>query len=851
MADGDGIRQIIQLNDDWQFQMDGSNGWETVDIPHDFSMKLKVTEKEEPEYGFFPGGKANYKKTFTLPQVTGAFNCVVYFYGAYKNTYVTINGNKVGENHYGYSSFAFDITKFVKADGQSENVLEVRVEHQTPSSRWYSGSGLLRGVEIILTGGVHINVDGIKIPQASGGNNKAVVEAEVVNGGSESSKVQLNLVVYDKSGQVAGQAAGQEAVEVKAGETKVLSGEITVQNAALWDDVNPNLYSMEVQLVNGDNVLDKYVQKFGFRYYTIDGKVGFTINGRPTKMHGVSIHHDYGALGGIDSYDAAYKRFTQLKNMGVNAIRTTHNTAHKTWINLCDELGIYVVEEFFDAWNHAKHDNKYEFAEYFSQGIKSGNGIIGGKEGMTWAEYVIKSTIKRDRNNPSVIMWSLGNEVGFDSNSPSLVKNMVLWGSQMDESRKFTLGEHELRKNFSGTRKDVCDALVSVGGIIGYNYGDITQINDGYKYFGILYSSETGSSLNSRGMYLSNGNKKDDGHFHLPSYDTSYASWPLHYPLYNTLNYDYLFAQFPWTGYDYIGEPTPWNGYAAGSVSGQGTIPNTAYFGIIDTANFPKDTYYMYRAQLRRDKWTLNMVTAWDKDNMCYSGNTKRSPVHVYTNFPKVEIYRSDKNSAICVMTRKNVKTQAGYEYYTYSAQSADNNLCEVVNPASGDGTELFSRFNIEFQEGTTLTAKGFDDQGKEVDSKQIEGKTAARAPDRSKIQFSVEVDKTQIKADGRSLVFVEVSLVDDQGFLDTKGSNVISFTVEGEGKIVGVDNGDQGSVDKFQQDTVLRGDDLAVIKAYAGKALGVVSSTKKSGSIKVTISSDGIADKVVEIKSG
>ncbi len=408
----------------------------------------------------------------------------------------------------------------------------------------------------------------------------------------------------------------------------------------------------------------------------------------------------------------------------------------------------------------------------------------------------------------------------------------------------------------TGVRLSVDDMIVTMGGIVGYNYGDMENVKEGIEHFGIIYLLESGSALNSRGVYslIENGDKKKhDGNFHLTSYDTSYPpsyGALAHTSLIRVLKHDYLSGQFVWTGYDYLGEPAPWNG-GAGSKTGRGAIPNTAYYGIIDTANFPKDSYYLYRAQLNKNSYTLHLVTAWDRHNIYFVDEEEnKTPVHVYTNVPIVEIYRNDISEPICRLTKKTIKTDMGFEYYIYKSKSLNDTICDVVPPSDEDeGSELFARFNIEFKRDTKLYAKGFSEDNEEINDKEIVGKKIAGEPNKKKLLLEVKSDKNVLKSNEKNLAFIEVSIVDDTGLLNTKGENVLSFTLEGEGKIIGVDNGDQATVDKFQQESVLFGEDYAVIKAYAGKALVIVSSKRKSGKIWLTVSSEGFDDKEIEIK--
>ena len=384
-------------------------------------------------------------------------------------------------------------------------------------------------------------------------------------------------------------------------------------------------------------------------------------------------------------------------------------------------------------------------------------------------------------------------------------------------------------------------------------------MESGAELYGAIYLSESASALNSRGVYsnIQNGgsnNTYHDGHYHLTSYDVSFAPWSssANYAIWMTLSQDYVAGSFVWTGYDYIGEPTPWNDLSMGSQTGEGAIPNTAYFGVIDTCNFPKDSYYLYRAQFNKDSYTLHIVNAWDKNNICYSDNRKtKTPVHIYSNVAKFDVYRSDVSSPICSSTRNVVTTSAGYKYYTYTAQSKNSKYCEVVASSSSDpGTTLFSRFNILFDGSTALYVKGYDENDKVIDEEKISGTHYIATPNSNALRLKVNVDKTVLKNDGVSLSYVEVSIVDNNQILNSVGEDLISFNLQDTeaGKIAGVDNGDQATVDKFQQKSVLIREDYALIKAYRGKALAIISSKNKEGVIKLTVSAGDLGTEEVNI---
>ncbi len=852
LKDATMMRNTTRLHYDWVYRWNGEGDWLNMEvIPHDLSIVQKFDERNEAESGFLPGGTIVYRKYIgQLPVGKAKFVATAYFFGVYKDGFVYVNDEYVGENIYAYAPFSFDITPYLKAD--VDNHLDIRVENPIPSSRWYPGGGLFRDVDLIITNPVHIAMDGLKIltPDIEQGKGTVKVQAEVQNQDDEAKDVLLNIIIKEKGGEKVAELLTETAVSVGKGETKIVEATLTVEKPKLWIDTEPNLYELTAEVVVGEEIVDRYMNRFGFRWFKFDKDKGFSCNGQPRKLHGFSQHLDYGAIGSIDNYDAAKKRFKQLQELGGNSIRTTHNPTHRTWIDLCEEMGIFVVEEFFDCWDVGK-GNRFDFGGTFHQKMKGDNHINFGKEGMEWAEFLVKATMKRDRNSPAIIMWSIGNELPDASHHGELAKTIILWGKQIDDTRVFTIGENCV--DCAG-RQGRNQAIVDAGGIIGMNYGDINRINGQRAKYGCMYYSESDSIQSSRGVYCTDENGHDrnhhDGAFHLTSYDSSAAAWgtTIHQTLYYVLNFDYLPGQYVWTLHDYIGEPTPWNG-DSGSKTGKGAIPNSSYFGTLDTANFPKDAYYLFRSQLRRDSHTVNLVTAWDKANM--KNNNGKTPVWVYTSVKTLEIYRSDKDKKICTVMRDDHKTDLGFRYHMLNGESNDG-ACEFIK-GYWDDEKIYARFNIEWKEGTKLYTKAFDDDGKEIDTKDIHGRHIAYAPNRDKLQLDVNVDmvdKEALVANGKSLAFIEVSIVDDTGMLDTKGANLVTFDLEGEGKILGVDNGDEATVDKFQNPSIYKGPDSAMIKAYAGKCMAIVSSTRKAGTIKLTVASDGLGEKVIEIKS-
>lgn len=839
----------MNFNEGWKFYLGTSgsaqnqnfddSGWESVDLPHDFSISQSYTASGEAESGFLPGGTGWYRKSFTLPQSYEGKTVVLNFDGAYSDSTVYVNGTQVGENHYGYNSFAFDITDYLTCDGVSENVVAVKVVNNIPSSRWYSGSGIYRDVTLIATEPVHVGLNGtyVTTPEISGGNGAVDAEIDVVNDGDAAAEVTVRSTVYTQNGETASDTA-ETTVNVEAGATVTASVSPVVGSPALWSVESPNLYYVRTELLVNGSITDIYDTTFGFRWFNFDSDNGFYLNGQAVKLNGVCLHHDQGALGSAAYYDAMYRQLTVMKDMGVNAIRTSHNPADEDFIDICNELGLLVVEEAFDGWSVSKNGNSNDFGKYFTSSIGENNTVLGGSSSMTWAEYVIKSMVSRDRNDPSVILWSLGNEIqegaSAASTFPTIAQNLINWVKEKDTTRPTTIGDNTKSSNTSSVLGQVLNVIQNNGGVVGFNYAGSSNLSSLHSAYGPIIASETSSAVNSRGIYMSQANASNaDGKYHLTSYDTSTVSWgkTAAASMWDTLTVDYVAGEFVWTGFDYLGEPTPWNGTGNGSVSGAGTIPNSSYFGIVDTAGFEKDTYYLYRSQWKQDDTTLHLVTAWDSDNMITSNGM--TPVVVYSNAPKVELYRNDTLVGTAIRTVNT--TNAGHQYYTYTTSSSDSDLCTAVG---GSGAaSLYASYKVAYEAGN-ISAKAYDENGNEIAS--TVGTKLVRTPGTAN-QLKVTQNKTSIAADGSSLAYIEVEVQDENGVLDTTAVNTISFSLSGNGEIVGVDNGDQATTEKYQQPSVLKGTSSAQIKVYAGKALVIVRSTKEAGSFIVTASSSGL----------
>lgn len=587
----------INFNEGWKFHYgDVENAekkdfddsdlakWGNLKLPHDFSITQEPSNSNEAESGFMPGGTGWYRKNFTLPSDYEGKSIVLNFDGSYNHTYVYVNGTKVGENHYGYNDFAFDISKHLICDGKTENVISVKVVHQTPSSRWYSGSGIYRDVELIVTDAVHVSRNGVyvttpELATEKGGNVTVKVQTKVQNDGDAQVAAKIRTTVLDAEGKAVSEASTTDVTLTENG-TEEKEQNLKVNNPALWSTEKPNLYYVQTEVLVGDEVKDINKETFGFRYIDFNSNTGFSLNGKNVKLKGVCMHHDQGALGSASEHDAVYRQVSKLKEMGCNAIRTAHNTPSSVLLKACNELGMMVMDETFDGWAFPKNGNSQDFSTHYNKTISEDNKLLGATAGDTWYKFVLESNIERDKNDPSVVIWDIGNELNFGVTDPSkyeqYAKNMKSYIEAIDKTRPITVGDNNpygLRYNTYGDfRNKVTAVLANKGeGLAGANYSmaAMSGIHSAHPDWKII-ATETASPSNSRGIYTTLSQYGKSGDYQCTAYDTNAVSWgnTARESWWYTIKDDFVSGEFIWTGFDYIGEPTPWNGTGKGSVSG-------------------------------------------------------------------------------------------------------------------------------------------------------------------------------------------------------------------------------------------------------------------------------------------
>ena len=863
-------RVELDFNKNWSFGFTDDDSaylkgyddsaWESVDLPHDFSMSQEfTTEGTEAESGNLPGGTGWYRKWFNLYEYYSGDRVILNFDGAYQHVYVYVNGKYVGENHYGYNSFSFEIADYLICSNTVLNLIAVKVVNEVPSSRWYTGSGIYRDVTLTISGPVHVSLYGPRIttPFINASDDLTAVDGTINadiklhNSSAIAKKVTVEASILDNNhNTVSGTVSSQEVTIDGNSETSVTLNP-SVNSPVLWSTDNPKLYILKtvVKDKNGE-LIDEYHTTFGYREISWDADTGFSLNGKPMKLKGVCIHHDQGALGAVQEYDALYRQLMILKDMGCNAIRTSHNSTSKILINICNEIGMLVIEEFFDGWDASKDNNTYDFSKYFNETLTPENKAIGAK-GQKWYEYVIEHTIYRDEHDPCVIAWDIGNELcnitegESTENYEAIATSIRNICKQLDPSRAVLQGNNS-------PENDVLTMIDSKMDVIGGNYSpaywawQLKEKDDARKDMPFI-ATESASALSCRGVYNLMVKQPDDAteaprdevNFQITSYDTDWVKWgnSAAEAWYYVITNDWFSGEFIWTGFDYIGEPTPWNDMVNPN---ENSVPNSSYFGVVDTAGFEKDSYYLYRSLWNENDTTLHLVPGtWNSESLYLEDGYVN--VAVYSNAHRIELLL---NGNVIATAASNVNTtEAGYTYRTWEESIVDDSACNTNEFYTEFGRDFYSQFKVKYSEGN-LSVKAYDKNGIEItDTKGTDKAVGGTA---TKIAVNTWNNIKTFTADGADFIYVEFEAQDENGnFINDYNGTVnvkVDDTSDRYAKIVGVDNGNPATTEKFQQPSVLEKDGAsAKIQMYNGKALVILKTTEEEGTINLTaVANDG-----------
>lgn len=842
--------RVQNFNENWKFYLGDASGadgeqfddsaWKNVDLPHDYSIDQEYTTAGEAESGYKLGGIGWYRKNFKVDESLKGKSVRIDFDGVYMDSTVWINGHRLGNHPYGYSPFSYDITEHLRFG--EPNTIAVKVNHQTPSSRWYSGSGIGRDVDLVVTDPVHVERDGVVVttPELAVDktNVKTHLKTVLTNKGAEAASVTVAQTVFPRGGTPDQQIAHVESAvtTIAAGKSATVEQDAMAANPTLWTVDAPTLYTVRTEIRQNGKVVDTYDVDFGYRFFNFDADTGFSLNGQNMKLKGVCMHHDQGALGSVNTRDAIERQVKILKEMGCNSIRATHNPHSRELTEICDEQGMLLVLEMFDGWTAPKNDNRNDYARFFNQEMGKSE-LIGSEAAKKWAQFDLEQSMMRDINAPSVIMWSLGNEMTEGTsgigNFQQVQKNLIAWAKAVDATRPVTTGDNKMKDG----KTDLNPAgLAEVDGIVGFNYMDANRYKDVHREHPDwkLYGSETASATNSRGVYTNKNNNSLDGNKLLTSYDKSAVSWGhrASQAWFDTINNDFLAGEYIWTGFDYLGEPTPSNGTNPGA-QGSWPSPKSSYFGIIDTAGLPKDTYYFYQSQWNDSLNTLHILPAWNRDAVMMSGSNKEVEVVVYTDAPEIELFFTPAAGGSPQSLGKKKLTQVtsengGYTYRVYKGENGQK------TPTHED---LYLTWNVPYADGT-ITAKAFDEAGKEISTEKWAGRKSVKTAG-SAAKLTVSVNREKLEANGSDLAYLTVNVEDANGVIVPTAKNRVTFKVEGSGVLAGLDNGVQADHQSF------RDDDRA---AHAGQLVGIVRAAKNAGSVKVTVSADGLEPATVEI---
>lgn len=755
--------QNILFNDGWQFclcdigtELSALPGrhWYDVELPHDWL--INDTSK------LYETGEGWYRRSLPCSAEQLSGRVLLNFDGVYMNSTLFVNGKEAGSWTYGYSAFEHDITDFLH---EGENELLLRVSHQSPNTRWYSGAGIFRDVMLKLRPAAYIGTNGVYIhsaPQPEGGWTTEV-ETDVVG---EASDIRMLLEVFDPAGASMG-GYGLEA-HFDGGHEK-FTASFNSTDPELWSVDDPMLYTLKISLYSGSELLDCVNETFGYRTAEFYPDRGFLLNGEPVKLHGVCMHHDLGALGSALNEAALARQLRIMKEMGVNAIRTSHNMPARQLVQLCDEMGLLVDSEAFDMWEKPKteFDNHRFFTEH--------------------AERDVRSWIERDRNHPCIIMWSIGNEINdtIDPHGLDITKRLYEYVLKYDPKGNAapTIGS-----NYMGNENaQKCSDVVKLAG---YNYSEYLYDEHHAKYPGwVIYGSETASAVRSRGIYrfpaelpLLTGEDCQ-----CSSLDNSVVGWGSSAMKSWRLDRDCPFCcgQFIWTGFDYIGEPTPYN-------------TKNSYFGIVDTAGFPKDIYYFYQSVWLspEQKKVLHIVPSyWD----FIPG--QEIDVLIYSNARDVELFLNGKSIGSHVMELETSQ-------------------------------DMRAHFKVPFEPGVLRVVGHFADGSECSEVLHTPSDPAA---------VVLTSDKETLLADGRDIAFVEISTVDVNGIPVGNARNRIRVEVSGAGRLVGLDNGDSTDYDSYKGDNR---------RLFSGKLLAMIESTLEPGEITVRAYSEGLENAELRLVS-
>lgn len=743
------------------------SAWRTLDLPHDWAIERPPTTTGSTySEGFYPGGLGWYRKTFTLPRQLAGKRLSLDFDGVYMDSSVYVNGQLAARHPYGYTGFEVDLSDLVHTDGTTPNTVAVKVVNQVQSSRWYSGSGIYRHVKLVATDRTHIARHGVTVTtpdlQDTYEDGYAKVRARTRVTGDDGT---VTTTVYDAKGAEVARANGADA-------------ELRVSKPQLWSPDRPYRYTAVSTVRVGGKSVDSVRTRFGIRWFSFDPDHGFSLNGERTKLRGVNLHHTLGPLGAAVSEDAMRRQLTKMKEMGVNAVRTSHNPPAPEFVELCDELGLLLMVEAFDTWRTPK--KPYDYGRFFDE----------------HSDGDITEMVRAARNSPAVVMWSIGNEIPDGTSveiGVPIARRLIDDIKAADPTRPVVIGSH----SYTSVPQDgsAQDQILRMLDGVGLNYNSAKSIDALHAKYPntFFFESESASATSARGAYQDPqwGNTAQDytpGRREPSSYDNNMVSWASsgEHALKKDRDREFFAGQFIWSGQDYIGEPTPYNN----------VFPvKTSYFGAVDTAGFAKDQFYLYQSQ-----WTSRpMVHLVPMDWTTHEPGEEVS-VWAYSNAEKVELFLNGRSLGTRSFDRKT--TAYGTEYLETTEQTGDDKQYPSGSYTSPNGStgSLKLRWNVPFAKGE-LTAVAYRD------GKRVAQDTVRTAGSPAGVRLRVERGKT--------LSFVTADVVDSRGVLVPYADNLVTFRAK-DGRVVATDSGRQENGTSYASPAQ---------RAFHGRVMAVVTT--------------------------
>jgi len=785
------VRIVQELSEGWKFALGENKGawqvgyddskWKDIEVPHDWAIEEPFIAKGDPNTGKLPWKNEGwYRIKIKTPQAWSGKQIYLLFDGIMAFPTVYVNGEVAGRWDYGYNSFYLNVTRFIRFG--SDNVLAIHVDTRKHDSRWYPGAGIYRKVNLIVADPIHVDIWGtyITTPIIKPHYADVCIATTVNNCGNNVEEIVLRHTIKNQSGSVIVEKEAKGIV--KPGKNTIIETTVTLNNPRRWDINDPYLYTVETKVFKNEKEVDDYISTFGVRTIRFSADDGFYLNERRVQLKGVCLHHDLGALGAAFNLRALERQLEIMKEMGVNAIRSSHNVPAPELPWLCDKMGLLLFNEAFD-----KYDAKAD--------------ITDTTDFENFAHRNIRNFVVRDRNHPSVFIWSVGNEIGDVqrniNNGFHRLRTMVNYVRKYDHTRPVTL---------------VCDNEQSAG-LRHFDYYDVHSWNYGRRYNlarqlepnKAVIISESASTVSTRGFYeLPLPEKKTDftKSLQVSSYDLNAPQWA-EIPDDDFMwqqDEPYVAGEFVWTGFDYLGEPTPYNSFFTKMLGLSDTdASRSSYFGIVDLAGIPKDRYWLYRSYWKTESTTIHILPHWNWENM----QGKPVPVFVYTNGDCAELFLNGKSLG---RKCKNPKSENSVERFRLMWKDV------IYEPG-----ELKA---IAYKEGVKI------------------GEAVVRTAGRP-YQLRLTPDRTAIKADGKDLSFILVEAIDRNGNLCPLADNSFEIRVTGSGKFIGVDNGNPQSLVSFRS---------TKYNLFYGKAMIIVGKSKEKGEITVEVVSNGLKSGLTKI---